>query len=192
MRRLIVNNVFCKQRNYLYKNLKIIIIAAIVFFTILLIQDKPVYPLLIFVGVYILLWAMLEIRKYKYSSVITVDENKIEEGKFSTSWDEVSFVHFTTSRSGPFIDIRINKKRHTVIAEEYERSLELRDLIESICVRKGINHKVDDRASYKHDNTEKTTHMNPWNALLGVVTAWGLPIVLILFFVVIGLLVQRC
>lgn len=185
--------VFKKERKYLYKNLRIIAIGAFASILVLLVHDKPTYPLVIFIGVYFYFWSLLEIRKYKYASFITVDYNKIEEGKFSTSWDEVSSVQFTTNKGGPYIEIWVNGKRHILLPEEYDHPFKLRELIENICQQKGIIHKIDDRASYRHEDEVITdiavkTHISQWNAILGIVVAMGLPFVVFLLFVLLAIL----
>jgi hypothetical protein len=143
---------FKKSTAYLFKNIKIIMLCALGYTLVILLDEshKPLYPLILFFTVSAIFLLVLIIRRYKYSSFIYIDSEKIMEGKSVIAWVEVSQAIFTLDRNGPYIDLKLKNRKYLIWPSEYENRKELRDAIYNICVAKGIKCIVQDLAGYSY------------------------------------------
>lgn len=174
-----MDQVFVKKKTYLLSQIKIMALIILLGCILSLMEHNKM--ILIIAASISVIFLIVEILRYRYSKYLKVGEVQIEEGKSIIPWSDVTFLEFTLDKTGPYILIYANEKKHSILAQEYDRSLELRELLESICIQNEIRFKVDDRGSIGYYDKSRN-HINTTDLIFGFLIAWA-PILFLVLIV---------
>lgn len=137
----IVNKVY-KTKYISKQQIPNLFVITIILITIIDSLNKNRYLLAVLLVVPFVILLLIYI-----GSPVKVSNNYIQLGKKVIKWEEIDNILFTVNKVGPFIKFKTKKHNFNLFWGYYQSNIDLRKLIEDICIEKSINHVIEDRGS---------------------------------------------